>query len=73
MAWGQVVCGTTSADITPETERPAATARGTLPTTPIRIVVTAAASAVAVVSCAWSSLRPLTSAPLRMIGLSSTM
>lgn len=73
IACGQVVCGTTRAETAPETERPAARASGTLPTRPIRTVVTAAASAVAVVSAAWSSVAPVASAPLRMSGLSRMM
>lgn len=53
---------------------PAASASGALPTSPMRTVITAAASAVAVVTCAALSFAPVMSAEApRMSGLSKTM
>lgn len=73
IACGQVICGATCEESTPETERPAARASGALPTKPIRRVVKAAANAVAVISPFWPSVSPATSLPDRIRGLSSRM
>ncbi len=73
MACGQVICGTTCPAITPDTESPAARASGTLPTKPIRSVVTAAASAVAVIRAFWPRVSPAASLPDRITGLRRTM
>jgi hypothetical protein len=59
---------------TPLTPRPAAIASGALPTSPMRTVITPAASAVAVVISAMVSLAPVMSADApRINGFSSTM
>ncbi|GAA3213298.1 hypothetical protein GCM10020256_13390 [Streptomyces thermocoprophilus] len=73
IACGQVISGATCEERTPETERPAARARGTLPTKPISSVVRAAANAVAVISAFWPSVSPAASLPDRISGLSSRM
>lgn len=72
MACGQVICGTTCEESTPDTESPAARASGTLPK-PMRRVVKAAANAVAVIRAFCPSTSPATSLPDRMRGLSSRM
>ena len=73
MACGHVIWGATCEEITPETERPAARASGTLPTKPMRSVVRAAAKAVAVMRAFWPIMSPATSLPDRIRGLSSRM
>lgn len=73
MACGQVICGATCEDSTPETDSPAARASGTLPTKPIRSVVRAAAKAVAVIRAFWLMVSPATSLPERIRGLSRRM
>src|SRR3954453_16881957 len=73
MACGQVITGTTCEDSTPETDRPAASASGTLPKKPISSVVKAAANAVAVMSAFWPSVSPAASLPDRIRGLSRRM
>lgn len=73
MACGQVITGTTWLDSTPDTESPAASASGTLPTNPMSRVVRAAANAVAVMSAERLRLSPAASLPDRISGLSSRM
>ena len=53
--------------------RPVASANGYFPTTPMRIVITPAISAVTAATEVNGRLFPLMSAPDRMIGLSTTM
>ena len=73
-ACAQVIDGAIWNATIPLMPRPAASARGALPTTPMRMVITAAASAVAVVTCAADSRAPVMSAEApRMSGFSSTM
>ena len=74
MASGQDIRGASWSATTVFTPRPAASAIGTLPMTPIRSVVKAAVSAVAVTSWPLSSWCPYMSFALpRMIGFSTMM
>ncbi len=74
MAAGHDICPASWKATTPFSPRPAATASGYRPMTPIRIVMTAATRAVELATWPMSRRRPsMSAAPARMIGLSTTM